>query len=78
MIFSSLCNLEEGGFSIVGSPGTAGPENILEVIKQFPADMVKTRMIKYWENMLGGPLGENLLTTINEEICGCPRRINLD
>ena len=76
--FSSLCNLEEDGFSIIGGPGTAGPENISEVIKQFPIEMVKSRMIKYWEEILGGPLGETLLTTIDGEICGESRRINLD
>jgi hypothetical protein len=76
--FSSQCNLEEDGFSIAGGPGTAGPENISEVIKQFPIEMVKDRMIKYWEELIEGPLDEKLLATINGDICGHPRRINLD
>jgi len=76
--FSSLCKIEGDGFSIIGSPGTTGPENILKVIKQFPIEMVKMRMIKYWEEMIGSPLDKDLLATIDEEICGKPRRISLE
>lgn len=76
--FASLCNIDKDGLSITGGPGTAGPENIQEIVGQFPAEMVKERMIEYWKVMIEKPLDEKLLSTINKEISGQPRRINLE
>ncbi|MBU1110055.1 hypothetical protein KKB83_00290 [Patescibacteria group bacterium] len=75
---SSACNLKEGGFSIVASPGTAGPENIQEVVNQFSAEMARKGMIEYWIKMTGKPLDEEFMSIINKEMSSQPRRINLD